>query len=213
MYLQQKWRLFRRTPRWIDRFLDSPSLLRLVARRAAMTKARDLGEPTLSMLRGEEGLQAKELDRFIAWLVAEGRPDVICLSNALLVGLVRRIKADLGSQVVCFLQDEDAFLDSLPAPYREEAWRTLRERAAEVDGFVAVSRYYAGVMRDRLGLAADRVRTVHIGIDLAGFEPPAAPPQPPVIAFLGQLCQARGLDTLIEAFLALRAGGRRPACG
>ena len=210
VYLQQKWRLFRRTPRWIDRVLDSPRLLRMAARRAAMTKARDLGEPTLSMLRGEEGLQAKELDRFIAWLVAEGRPDVICLSNALLVGLVRRIKADLGSKVVCLLQDEDAFLDSLPSPHREEAWQIVRERAAEVDGFVAVSRYYAAVCRERLGLAADRVRTVPIGIDLAGFEAAAAPPRPPVIAFLGQLCQARGLDTLIEAFLAMRAGGRVP---
>jgi glycosyltransferase involved in cell wall biosynthesis len=210
VYLQQKWRLFRRTPRWIDRVLDAPALLRMAARRAAMTKARDLGEPTISMLRGEEGLQAKELQRLIAWLAAEGRPDVFCLSNALLVGLVRRIKADLGSKVVCFLQDEDAFLDALPEPYRTEGWRTLRERAAEVDAFVAVSDYYAGVMRDRLGLAADRVHTVPIGIDLAGYEPSPPPPQPPVIGFMGQLCESRGLDTLIEAFLALRAGGHVP---
>jgi glycosyltransferase involved in cell wall biosynthesis len=209
VYLQQKSGLFRRTPRWIDRFLDAPWLLRLAARRAGMTKPRDLGEPTLSMLRGEEGLQVKELDRFVEWLAAEGRPDVICLSNALLVGMVRRIKAGLGSKIVCLLQDEDAFLDSLPEPYREESWQILRERIAEVDGLVAVSRYYGATMQRRLGLPADRVRTVHIGIDLAGFEQPAAA-KPPTIVFLGQLCQARGLDTLIEAFLSLRAAGRVP---
>jgi glycosyltransferase involved in cell wall biosynthesis len=210
VYLQQKSGLFRRTPRWIDRWLDSPRLLRLVARRAAMTKAGDLGEPTLSMLRGEEGRQAKELDRLITWLAAEGRPDVICLSNALLVGMVRRMKAEIGAPVVCMLQDEDAFLDALPEPYRGEAWQTVRERAAEVDAFIAVSRYYAGVMQGRLGLAAERVHTVHIGIDVSGFEPPAAPPRPPVVAFLGQLCRGRGLDTLVEAFLAIRQAGALP---
>jgi glycosyltransferase involved in cell wall biosynthesis len=210
VYLQQKSALFRRTPRWIDRLLDSPRLLRWAARRAAMTKARDLGEPTLSMIRGEEGRQRKELERLIAWLAAEGRPDVICLSNALLAGMVRRMKAEIGAPVVCLLQDEDAFLDALPEPYRAEAWRTVRERAAEADGLVAVSRYYADAMRSRLGVPADRIHTVHIGIDTSGFDPAPAPPQPPVIGYVGLLSAARGFDTVVEAFLRLRAGGRFP---
>jgi glycosyltransferase involved in cell wall biosynthesis len=210
VYLQQKSALFRRTPRWIDRLLDSPRLLRWAARRAAMTKAVDLGRPTISMLRGEEGRQRKELERLIAWLSAEGRPDVICLSNGLLAGLVRRLKADLGAPVVCLLQDEDGFLDALPDPYRNEAWRTVRQRTAEADALVAGSRYYADVMRRRLDVPAGRVQTVRLGIDPAGFEPAAAPPGPPVIGFLGQLSRGRGLDTAAEAFLALRSAGRWP---
>ena len=35
VYLQQKSRLFRRTPRWVDRMLDSPKVLQIAARRAA----------------------------------------------------------------------------------------------------------------------------------------------------------------------------------
>jgi glycosyltransferase involved in cell wall biosynthesis len=65
-------------------------------------------------------------------------------------------------------------------------------------------------MQERLNLPADRVRTVHIGIDAAGFAPPPLSPHPPMVAFLGQLCQGRGLDTLVEAFLKLRAEGRGP---
>jgi glycosyltransferase involved in cell wall biosynthesis len=204
VYLQQKSALFRRTPRWLDRRLDSPRLLRWVARRAGMTRPEDLGEPTLSMLRGEEGRQVKELDRLVAWLSEEERPDIVCLSNALLAGLIRRIKQALRVPVVSMLQDEDAFLDSLPEPYRAEAWRTVAERVAEADAFIAVSGYYRDVMCRRLGLAADRVRTVHIGLDASGYSPADAAPQPPVIGYIGQLSRGRGLDTLVNAFLILR---------
>ena len=204
VYLQQKSALFRRTPRWLDRRLDSPRLLRWAARRAGMTKPEDLGEPTLSMLRGEEGRQVKELDRLVAWLSGEERPDIVCLSNALLAGLIRRIKQALRVPVVSMLQDEDAFLDSLPEPYRAEAWRTVAERVAEADAFIAVSGYYRDVMCRRLGLAADRACTVHIGLDASGYAPADALPQPPVIGYIGQLSRGRGLDTLVNAFLMLR---------
>jgi glycosyltransferase involved in cell wall biosynthesis len=210
VYLQQKSALFRRTPRWLDRALDSPRLLRWIARRAAMTHARDLAEPTLSMLRGEHGRQVKELERLVAWLAGQERPDVVCLSNALLVGLARRMKAALGVPLVCMLQDEDGFLDALPEPQRAEAWRTLAQRAGEVDALVAVSRHYRDLMRGRLGLAPERIHAVHIGIAAEGFEPAASPPDPPAIGYLAPLCPAKGLDTLVEAFLALRAGGRVP---
>src|SRR6266511_3691073 len=77
-------------------------------------------------------------------------PDVICLSNALLVGLVRKLKQELRSPVVCMLQGEDYFLDSLPQSQRELAWKTLAERAAEVDVFIAPSSYFAELMGKRL---------------------------------------------------------------
>jgi glycosyltransferase involved in cell wall biosynthesis len=210
VYLQQKLALFRHTPRWLDRLLDARGLLKWASRRAEMTKAKDLGEATLSMLRGEHGLQVKELDRLVAWLTVQDRPDIICLSNALLAGLARRIKAALGVPVVSMLQDEDGFLDALPEPYRGEAWQLLTDRAAEIDGFLAVSRYYGGVMQRRLNLAPERVHTVHPGIVLEEFAPAPSPPAAPAIGYLAQVRRALGLDTLVEAFLAIRAGGRVP---
>ena len=65
VYLQQKSSLFRKTPRWLDRMFDAPGLLKAAGARAGMTRASELGEITLSMLRGEEGNQLKELDRLV----------------------------------------------------------------------------------------------------------------------------------------------------
>ena len=210
VYLQQKSSIFRRTPRWFDRLFDARWLLRWASRRTEMTNARDLGEATVSMLRGENGRQVKELERLVAWLSAQDRPDVICLSNILLAGLVRRIKAALGVPVFSMLQDEDGFLDGLPEPYRQDSWQVLAERAAEIDGFLAVSRHYGGLMQRRLSLAPGRVHTVYPGIEPARYGPAAAPPSPPTIGYLAQMRPAMGLDLLVEAFLAVRARGRVP---
>ncbi|MGB2824142.1 MAG: glycosyltransferase, partial [Phycisphaerae bacterium] len=147
VYLQQKSALFRRTPRWVDRIFDSRRLLRWAGRKAGMTRAADVGETLLSMLRGEHGRQVKELERLVAFLAERDRPDVISLSNALLVGLVRRIKEALGVPVVCSLQDEEGYVEALEEPHRSQVWRLLRERARDVDAFIAPSVFYRDAMR------------------------------------------------------------------
>ena len=77
------------------------------------------------MIRGEEGNQARELVELIAWLKSQPKPDVVILSNALLVGMARRLKAELQVPVACFLSGEDTFLDALPESVREETWRAF----------------------------------------------------------------------------------------
>src|SRR5260370_10271698 len=57
VYLQQKSALFRKSPRWLDRFLDAPSVLQLAASPAGSTAARALRDLQLSPLRGAEGPQ------------------------------------------------------------------------------------------------------------------------------------------------------------
>src|SRR5262245_55710091 len=73
VYLQQKAGVFRKTPRVLDKLLDSPGILKAAANRAGMTKATELGELTVSMLNGEEGLQSKELNRLVDWLKTDAR--------------------------------------------------------------------------------------------------------------------------------------------
>ena len=205
LYLQRKSALFRHAPRWLDRLLDHPRLLRWAARRASMTAPRDLGAVTLSILGGDDGRQRKELDKLTDWLSTRSRPDVVCLSNALLVGLARRIKQTVGCPVACTLQGEDSFLDSLEQPYRDQSWRMLAVRGGDVDVFIAVSRYYAQVMIDRLNLPENRVRVVHNGIDLDGFAPSPAAAHPPVLGYLARLCADKGLHLLVDAFVDLKS--------
>jgi len=211
VYLEQKWALFRHAPRWLHRLLKSPTLLKWAAGKAAGTRAEDVGDLTISMLRGEEGNQARELDELIGWLAQKPHPDVICLSNALLVGLVRKLKQELRSPVVCMLQGEDYFLDSLPQGQRDEAWRTLAGRAAEVDLFIAPSRYFSELMTRRLRLAANKVRVIYNGIHLAGYEKTDAAgrsTEPPVLGYFARMCREKGLDRLVEAFLLLKRNAR-----
>ena len=205
VYLQQKSAFFRKTPRWVDRLFDSPRLLRWLGRHVGMTSARDLGQTTVSMLRGEQGQQTKELERLVEWLETQDtRPDVVCLSNVLLIGLARCIRQRLRVPVVCLLQDEDGFLDGLPSPYSQQAWQAVAERGNDVDQFIAVSRYYADVIRQRLGLHPDRVSVVYTGIPLHGYESWQVSSEAPTIGYLSRMCRDRGLDTLVDAFVHLK---------
>jgi glycosyltransferase involved in cell wall biosynthesis len=208
VYLQQKLGLFRKTPRWIDALLDKPGLLKLVGKKAGMVKAAELGQTTVSMLEGENGRQVKELDRLVEWLVREeNRPDVVCLSNALIIGLARRIKEKLGVPIVCLLQDEDGFLDGLSEPWRSQAWEIVRDRASDVDVFISVSRYYADVCKERLGIEAERMKTIHTGIDLGKYEVTEGNHKPGAIGFLSRMCEGKGLGDLVEVFLELKKEG------
>ncbi len=211
MYLQQVSRVFRHTPRWIDRMLDSRPLLGLAARRAALTRPEDLGEITVSTLLGESGRQAKEVDRLAEWLESIRRPDVICLSNVLLVGLARRIRERLGSvTVVSTLQGEDGFLDALPQPDRARAWEIVSERTRELDAVIPVSRTYGEVMTHRLRLDPARVHPVRNGLRVESYEPADEAPEPPAVGYLARMTEAKGLSTLVDAFVALAREDRVP---
>lgn len=215
VYLEQKSNLFQSAPQWLRRLLASRKLLAWAGSRAAKTKAAEVGDMMLSMLRGEEGRQARELDELIAWLKTQPRPDVICLSNALLVGLARKLKTELGATVVCTLQGEDAFLDGLPDSHREPAWQLLRERVADVDLFIAPSRYFGELMTRRLSLPPEKVSVVYNGISLEGYEvsslkSKAQSQSAPVLGYLARMCKEKGLDTLVEAFIVLKQRGKVP---
>ncbi len=97
------------------------------------TDATQLGDITVSMLRGEEGNQRKELDKLVYWLSGE-RPDVVHLSNIMLVGMAREIRQRLNVPIVCTLSGEDIFLEKLAPPWYEAARRALVERSRDRHG-------------------------------------------------------------------------------
>jgi glycosyltransferase involved in cell wall biosynthesis len=221
VYLEQHSAWFRHAPRWLHHWLAAPFLLRLAAGPATSTRPEHLGAITISMLRGEEGNQARELDELIDWLRGE-KPEVICLSNALLIGLARRLRSELRVPVICSLQGEDWFVDALPPGPRETAWRTMAERAAEADLFIAPSNYFAELMRKSLQLPPERVRVVFNGINLDGFSPnpQLAAPEPgeggsairnspfPTLGYFARMSREKGLEKLVDAFLLLKKRDR-----
>jgi glycosyltransferase involved in cell wall biosynthesis len=207
VFLEQKLPGFARAPQWLRRWLASPRLLAWAAGRAAKTRPEQAGDLTLSMLRGEDGRQAQELVEMIDWIRSHLRPEIVCLSNGLLVGMARRLRAELKVPVVGILQGEDSFLDALPSPMRSAAWALVAERSRDVDLFLAPSRYYADRMGQRLGLSRDRLEVVPNGISLEGFGPEPEAQTVPVIGYFARMCPEKGLDTLIEAYVLLRQRG------
>ena len=104
-----------------------------------------------------------------------------------------------------------ARLDALDERHRDRCWATLAERAREVDGFVAVSRYTADLMTERLSLDPGRVRVAWNGADLDGIGPAPSrrDPERPAVGYLARMCRDKGIDRLVEAFLLLKE--RHPA--
>ena len=205
VYLQQKLSIFRKTPRWLDKLFDNPKLLQWAGRKAGMTSAKDLAETTISMLNGNHGKQVKELNRLVDWLaLEENKPDIVTLSNVLLIGLAKPIKERLGVPVLCLLQDEDGFIDGLGAPYAKQSWDIITELSKDIDLFISVSKYYSDVMQDRLSLEQELLEVVHMGISLDGYTHRDKLPEVPTIGYLSRACSDRGLDTLVDAFIILK---------
>ena len=166
--------------------------------------ARDLGELTVSMLRAEHGYQKKELTKLVKWLAEENKPDIVYLTNSMLVGFTRQIKEALEVPVICALQGEDIFLQDLIEPYKTETLALLRERATEADGFVAPCNYYARFMADTyLGVSGNKIDIVPLGLNVDGHGLPVEKSDPPpfIIGYLARICpRKRGLHILVDAF-------------
>lgn len=211
IYLQQKFSFFRKTPRWVDWMFDSGPAMALAAKMSSATRAEDLGELTVSTLLGGDGPQVKEVDRLCDWLASEVKPDVICLPNAMFVGAARALKRATDAPVVCSLTGEDLFLDGLIEPWRTRAMDILRERARDIDRFIAVSGYYADHMAPYMGVERDLIDVVPIGIDITGYgRTGARPTEPFTIGYLARIAPEKGLSQLADAFIEMR---RRPGCG
>jgi glycosyltransferase involved in cell wall biosynthesis len=170
-----------------------------------MTSAKDLGEMTVGSLQGEKGNQWPVWNELVDWICEGSNADVICLSNALLIGLAPAISRRAGKPIICALQGEDAFVDTLIEPYRSQAWALLRENAKFVSKFIAPSKFYADVMCEKLAVGPEAMAVVPNGINFETFLPvrPTQEPASPTIGYLARMIHGKGLTTLVDAFIAL----------
>jgi glycosyltransferase involved in cell wall biosynthesis len=216
VYLEQKSALFRHLPGAVRWLLDRPSLLNLVSGAGVSIEPRDLGSITLSMAKGEQGNQRRDLEELVAWLRDSYRPDVVHITNSMLLGLAEPLKRELGVPVLCSLQGEDIFLDELVEPYRTRVNEELRRHARAVDGLVATCNYYADFMAGYLAVERERVHVVRLGIKLDGHAPPgsrsslatpaaSAGAAPFVVGYLARICPEKGLHILVDGFARLAA--------
>lgn len=214
VYLQEQFALARHWPGFLDRLLDHPALLRWVGRWSGSTRPERLGPLCVSMLRGEEGRQRRELGKLIDWLRRDLRPDVVHLSTALLAGMAGPIARQLGVPVVATLAGEDAFVDRLADPYAEQARAAMGRACQSMAALVALNRSYADFMASYLNLDRERIHVIEPGIHLAGARSAtsgqAKRSAAATIGFLARICPDKGLHVLAEAFALLCEGGVPP---
>jgi glycosyltransferase involved in cell wall biosynthesis len=205
VFLEQQVPLFRHSPRVFDRLWDAPWVIRLATTRQIKVDPASLGEMTVSMLRGEQGFQAKEISKLLDWLRTEPRFDVVNLPYALLIGLAGPLRRELKAPICCTLQGENLFLDGLGEAHRRESMALIRDAAKHVDLFLPVSEYYRDFMPGYLGVPREKMRLVPLGINMEGLTP-----RPPhrdgafTVGYLARIAPEKGLHFLCEAYRALR---------
>jgi glycosyltransferase involved in cell wall biosynthesis len=197
--------IFRRTPAFLDRVWDSNAVLRLASKRQIKVDPTALGAMTVSMLRGLEGHQRKEVLKMLRWLDHLPPFDVVSLPFTLLIGLAKPLRDALGAPIVCTLQGEDLFLEQLPEPWRTQSLDLIRRSVHEVDAFVSVSEFYADPMAAYLGIPRDRIHVVPLGFTLDGFEPRQRSSTPPyTVGYFGRIAPEKGLAVLADTYRRLR---------
>ena len=203
--------------RALDRIFDSPALLGFAERFSSSTDPEKLGPLTVTTLQGARG-PARRAVEALAESVRDARPDVVVLPNSLLLGLAAPLSAATRAPVVVTFSGEDLFLSRLPPEHRERALGLMREAATSADHFVGVTEHHARGMARTLGIPAEKVSFVRLGVDPEGFpeapkepaEDPAENPGPVTIGFFSRIAPEKGLDRLVRAALDLGGAPETP---
>ena len=209
VYLEQYLSVFRHTPWLLDRLWEAPWLIRTLTGRGIQTRPEQLGDLTVSVLEGRHGNQAKEIEKLVHWMKGQPRPDIIDISNSMLIAVARPLKEALGLPVCCTLQGEDIFLGNLHEPYRTRAVQLIAEGVPYVDRFLAVSDYCAGHMSRYLNIPGAKIDVVPLGVNVEGYKyRDRNRTDTFTVGQFGRVAPEKGVHLLCEAYHRLRESGK-----
>lgn len=204
-YLNDHCGFWRRLPRFLTRWLDSPAIIRRATRGAVETDAAKLGGMTASMVLGELGPH-RQAGEELADFVAKLNPDLVCFSNSLLSGSLRELRKRYSGPIYCVLQGDDVFLDGLIEPFRTTVMSRLTERAAEFDGYIVHSKFYRDYISQYLKLPPEKFLELPLAIDCSKHDGKPKPElgKAPTVGYFARICPEKGLDVLVRSVLRLK---------
>jgi len=203
-YLREKFRIFKDMPTFFDKILDSPLLLKIAAKQAGTTRTEGLEDVTLNMINGKYTAREKEVKRLTTYLKHNGKPDIIQLSNALIIGLAYQIKKLLDVKIVCSLQNEDDWINDMAEPFQSRAWEMIGEEAVFVDAFICPSNYFKEFFIEKTGIPAEKIHVIPSGIDLNWVTDSVKTNPEPAIGFFSRVSYHNGFDKMTDAFIILK---------
>jgi len=201
-YVAQKFFKKGKMPSFLKEILDSPTALRLASHLSGTTSAKGMENMTLSMIKGDDKNFETQVEKIIHWIENHERPDVIHLSTSMLIGIAKAIKSHINIPIVCSLQDEEIWLDSLEDKYAQEAWKSIGKNVDFVDKFIASSEFYKSVSFKKIPEIKD-IEVVYPGVDIEKYKS-SEQPENPTIGFFYRANHENGLDILAQAFVDLK---------
>ena len=118
------------------------------------------------------------------------------------MGVAKAIRQRINIPVVCSVQDEEVWIDSMKGEYLQEAWQGIAENIGYIDKFVTTSEFYKNTITTRIPQIAN-VEVVHPGVDASKYVSDQYPVDP-VIGFFYRMNRENGLGILAEAFVKLK---------
>ncbi len=209
-YLRDRVKLFENAPAFLDRILDAPPMLRFAAKKAGTTRPEGFEETTLNMIRGNDPGKDREIKRLSLHLSENGRPDIIHLSNALIMGLASQLKDALGSKIICSLQNEDDWVEEMAEPYRSEAWKLMGEESDVIDAFISPSEYFKKLIVEKTGIDPKKIKVVPSGLEHSGLEDIKNTNPLPALGFFSRLSKNNGIHKIVDAYISIMNTGTIP---
>ena len=189
-------------PRWMCRLLESKFMLRIASKFSGTTSAAGLEDITLSMIHGTNPVFTEQVNPMIDWIEHHEKPDIIHLSTTLLIGVAKALKQRINIPIICSLQDEEIWIDSLEEKYLQEAWQGIADNVTHIDKFVTTSEFYKNTATAQIPLITN-VEVVYPGVDVSNYASEQYP-EDPTIGFFYRMNRENGLDILAEAFVKLK---------
>ena len=201
-YIAQKFFGKGKMPHIFEKILDSSSILQLASSFSGTTSAKGMEQMTLSMIKGDDKHFAKQTQKLICWIENHDRPDIIHLSSSLLIGIAKAIKNRINIPIVCSLQDEEMWIDSLERQFAGEAWESIRQNSKYIDRFITSSEFYKSVALNKIPEIGE-INVVYPGVDTMKYKS-LNYPENPTIGFFYRMSYESGLDILAQAFVKLK---------
>ena len=205
MYLREKVGFLKNMPAFLDKIVDSLPMLKLAARQAGATRTEGYEDLTINMIEGDNAFRKHEVDRLVKYLMADGKPDVIHLSNALILGLARQLKKRMDIKIVCSLLNEDDWIDDMAEPYQSKAWAMIAKEAVHVDRFITPSSYSKDLFKSKTGLPGDNVNIVPLGFDPENIIHEKTESASPSLGYFCRINSHNGFDKLADAFIEIKS--------
>ena len=201
-YTAQKFFSKRKMPKWLERLTGSDTMLNMASSMSGTTSAEGMEGMTLSMITGDDPTFQHQINQLIEWITKHERPDIIHLSSSLIIGIAKALSQQLDIPIICSVQDEEVWIDSLNKTHAGIAWQSITENIRYIDHFVTTSEFY----RNRVAKKIPQITNIEVIYPAVDQQKYASDiyPKDPVIGFFYHMNKQNGLDILVEAFVRLK---------